>query len=98
MTNHIAYTTQIEKTPHAGGWHYIRLSDEVRSELRILSGKNGNVPVLMTIGKSTWPSTTMSMGEQQWFVAVKADVRTAENIAEGDTVSVTITPDFERLK
>lgn len=39
----------------------------------------------------------MSMGAQQWFVAVKADVRKKESIAEGDTVSVKIAPDFDRL-
>lgn len=81
-----------------GGWHYVRVPDDVHATLRQDSGKNGNVPVHVTIGKSTWPSTTMSMGEQRWFVAVKAAVRKAEGIAEGDTVSVSISPDFDRLK
>jgi hypothetical protein len=40
----------------------------------------------------------MSMGEQRWFVAVKADIRKTENVSEGDTVSVRIAPDIERIK
>lgn len=92
----IIFTTRLEKTPGQGGWHFVRLSDEVRTQLRELSGRNGNVPVRMTIGKTSWPSTTMSMGKQQWFVAVKATVRQAESIVEGDSVTVKIAPDVER--
>jgi translation initiation factor IF-1 len=94
----MVFTATIEKTPGKGGWHYVRIPDNVRVELRDMSGKSGNVPVLVTIGKSTWSSTTMSMGEQRWFVAVKADIRKTENVSEGDTVSVRIAPDIERIK
>ncbi len=97
MVQHITFTAKIEKVPTVGGWHLVRLPDEVLKELRSATGKNGNVPVLVKIGKTGWPSTTMSMGAQQWFVAVKADVRKKESIAEGDTVSVKIAPDFDRL-
>ena len=97
MAAAITYTTKLEKASTEGGWHYVRLTPEIREELRQLSGKNGNVPVVVTIGKTSWPSTTMSMGEQQWFIAVKADVRKIEAIAEGDSVTVSVTPDFERL-
>ncbi len=98
MANGISFSARVEKTPGAGGWHYVRVPDDVRAALRQDSGKNGNVPVHVTVGKSTWQSTTMSMGEQRWFVAVKAAVRKAEGIAEGDGVSVSIVPDFDRLK
>lgn len=98
MASEITFSARVEKTPGTGGWHYVRVPDDIRATIRHDSGKNGNVPVQVTIGKSTWPSTTMSMGEQRWFVAVKAAVRKAEDITEGDTVSVTIAPDFDRLK
>lgn len=94
----ITFTATIEKISGTGGWHYVRLSDKVRSDLKSMTGKNGNVPIHVTIGKTSWSSTTMSMGQQQWFVAVKAAVRKAEDLAEGSAVSVDITPDFDRLK
>lgn len=75
----------------------MRIPDDVRNELAKISGKNGNVPVIMTIGKTSWPSTSMSMGNQKWFVGVKTDVRTKESVKEGDTVSVKIAPDETRL-
>lgn len=94
----MVFTATIEKTPGKGGWHYVHIPDNVRADLRDMSGKSGNVPVLVTIGKSTWSSTTMSMGEQRWFVAVKADIRKTENVSEGDMASIRIAPDLERIK
>jgi hypothetical protein len=94
----MVFTATVEKTPGKSGWHYVRISDDIRADLREISGKSGNVPVVVTIGKSTWPSTTMSMGEQRWFVAVKADIRKTEGVSEGDTISVRIAPDIERIK
>jgi len=40
----ITFAAVVEKSPGAGGWHYVRVNDEVRARLRELSGKNGNVP------------------------------------------------------
>lgn len=97
MAQAITFIAKIEKSEGAGGWHYVHIHDEVREHLRKYSGKNGNVAVLVTIGKTTWPSTTMSMGQQRWFVAVKSEVRKAEAVAEGDVVSITIAPDAKRL-
>lgn len=93
----IQFTATIEKNSTKGGWHYMRLSPDVLKKLREIVGENGNVPVVVTIGKTSWLSTIMSMGEQRWFVAVGVGVRKIENIAEGDRVSVVIAPDFDRL-
>lgn len=94
----LTFSAKLEKVPTEGGWHIVQIPSDILGKLRDEAGKNGNVPVYVEVGRTTWPSTTMSMGEQRWFVAVKADVRQAENIVEGDIVSVKITPDFERLK
>lgn len=94
----ISYKTKIEKSPGKGGWHFARIPDDIRAKLAKASGKNGNVPVLVTIGKTTWPSTSMSMGSQQWFVGIKTDVRIKESLSEGDTTKILIEPDRGRLK
>lgn len=96
--NKLHFTATVEKAQGEGGWHIVRLTPDIVSSLRDTAGKNGNVPVLATIGKATWPTTIMSMGQQRWFFAVNAAVRKSENIAEGDEVSVTMVPDFEKLK
>ncbi len=94
----LSFKTTLKRVPEKGGWHYLMPPDKVVVTLREQAGKKGNIPVLATIGTSTWPSTIMSMGNQQWFAAVKADVRKNEQLSEGDTVTVKITPDFGRLK
>lgn len=98
MKGAISFSATIEKVPTEGGWHIIRLPDDVLQALRASAGKNGNVPILATIGKTTWPTTIMSMGEQQWFIATSVSVRKAENLYEGSFVSLDIAIDHERLK
>lgn len=93
----IAFTATVEKFPHKGGWHFVRLSDDVLADLRKMAGKNGNVPVIVTIGKTSWPSTIMSMGDQQWFVALRSDIRAKEHLQLGATAELAIQPDFSRL-
>ena len=92
------FSSKVEKVMGEGGWHVIVLPPEITRQLRDEAGKNGNVPVIVTIGKTTYPTTIMSMGQQRWFFAVKAAVRKAETINDGDAIAVTIVPDVERIK
>lgn len=87
----------IEEAPGGGGWCFVRLPGDIREELETQSGKKGPVPVMVKIGKTSYSTTTMSMGEGQWFVAVKAAVRKAELLNEGDAVMMLIEPDLVRL-
>jgi hypothetical protein len=98
MEDVITFSATIEKVPSEGGWHIIRLPDDMLLKLRAAAGKNGNVPILATIGNTTWPTTIMSMGDQRWFLAVSAHVRKTESLGEGSSVSITIAPDESRLK
>jgi hypothetical protein len=98
MEDAITFSATIEKVPGEGGWHIIRLPDDMLLKLRAAAGKNGNVPILATLGKTTWPTTIMSMGDQRWFFAVSAPVRKAEGLSEGDNVTVLMTPDMVKLK
>lgn len=94
----LRFDGKVEKVGDVGGWHTILLPENIVKNLREQAGKKGNVPVLVTIGQTSYPTTIMSMGEQRWFFAVKAAVRKAENIATGDVVPVNIVPDESRLK
>lgn len=92
------FTSTVEKSPNKGGWHYAGLSQDMLNNLRAYAGKNGSLPVVVTLGKTTYPTTVMSRGNQQWYVAIKSDVREAENVHEGDTITLRISPDFTRIK
>jgi hypothetical protein len=94
----IILSAVIHKVDNTGGWHYILIPGDTHISLREWAGKKGNIPVKVRLGKTTWSSTTMSMGEQRWFFAIKAEVRAAEKVGEGDQVTVQIEPDFARIK
>lgn len=98
MNKVLSLTANVEKSPNKGGWHYIDLPEDLLNTLRQQAAKNGNVPIIVTIGNTNWKSTIMSRGDQQWYLPLSSDVREAEAIHEGDTVSLKITPDFEKLK
>ena len=91
------FTAIVEKPMGDGGWHIVIIPPEINQKLRDEISKKGNIPVLVTIGKTTYPATTMSMGQQRWFVPVAAQIRTAEHIVEGSQVSIIIEPDVSRL-
>ncbi len=93
----LQFSGKVKKVMGEGGWHIVLLPADITQQLRNDAGKNGNVPVLVTIGKTIYPTTIMSMGEQRWFFAVSAKIRKAENVADGDAISVSIRPDFDRL-
>lgn len=97
MSKLISLTATVEKSGGKGGWHYVRLTKGVCDKLKQQSGKNGNIPVLVKVGKTTWPSTTMSMGQQRWFVAINSEVRKAESIFVGDAIVLGISADQKRI-
>ena len=98
MGNRFSVIAPLEKIPTEGGWHIVRLHADILESLRTSANKNGNVPIRVTVGATTWPTTIMSMGEGRWFFAVSASVRKAENLQEGDQIRAVVEPDWEKLK
>lgn len=96
MTKH-TFTAKVEKPMGEDGWHVVMIPPEINKKLRDEISKKGNIPVLVTIGKTTYPATTMSMGRQRWFFPIAAKIRAAEGITVDDQISVTVTPDSDRL-
>jgi hypothetical protein len=86
----------------ASGGHYIflRFTDPVAAEVsalaamrRLESGRKrgwGSLRVTARIGESEWPTSIFPGDGATWLLPVKAAVRKAEGVAEGDTVEATI--------
>ena len=72
-------------------WFFVTVPDEESLDLReaaaTLSYGWGMVPVTATVGGTTW-TTSLWPQEDRYVVPVKADVRRAERLAEGDVVTV----------
>lgn len=76
-----------------GPWHFVtlpvELSEAVRDETAVRPTRFGSIPVVATIGTTTWSTSVFperSLGAL--VLPVKAAVRQAETLAAGDIVTV----------
>ncbi|MBD3731033.1 MAG: DUF1905 domain-containing protein [Sphingomonadales bacterium] len=85
-----------------GSWHFVTIGGEAGEAIaaheamrRLELGHRrgfGSVRVTARIGTSEWRTSVFpSKAEGGWLLPVKAAVRKAEGLAEGDAVSVTLT-------
>ncbi|MFO1261499.1 MAG: DUF1905 domain-containing protein [Sphingomonadaceae bacterium] len=76
-------------------WFFVILTGDVVGEIHYAAmgrtGGFGSVKVRATIGDTTWETSVFPSKESGGFVLpVKAAVRKAESLTEGDTVSLTL--------
>lgn len=72
-------------------WYFVTVPAEQCHDLgaisRIVTYGWGMIPVKVRIGKTEW-TTSLFPKDGRYVVPVKAGVRNAENLEEGDTVTV----------
>jgi hypothetical protein len=72
-------------------WYFVTVPAEQCRELRAIAGFVtygwGMIPVQARIGKTGW-KTSLFPKEGLYLVPIKATVRKAENLEEGDTVTI----------
>jgi hypothetical protein len=72
-------------------WYFVTIPAKPCRELRGISGAVtygwGMIPVRVRIGKSEW-KTSLFPKDGRYIVPIKASVRKAEKLEEGDTVAV----------
>jgi hypothetical protein len=83
-------------TPPKTAWHFLTIDGTVAESIRGASpGRTaawGSVYVRATIGATEWRTSVFpSKNVSGYLLPVKASVRKAEKLAEGDVVTVTLT-------
>ena len=82
-----------------GTWHFLTLDGEAGEALsgtalmRKLEGMSrgwGSLKVVATIGESRWSTSVFPAKDTGWILPVKASVRKAEGVSEGDRVEVVL--------
>jgi hypothetical protein len=72
-------------------WYFVTVPAEQCRHLKAISGSVtygwGMVPVHVRIGSSAW-TTSLWPKDGRYIVPIKASVRKAEHLGEGDTVTV----------
>ena len=96
---HITHTGPLWRWTGAtnGTWHFLTIDGEAGEALsgtalmRKLEGMArgwGSLKVVATIGESRWSTSVFPAKDTGWLLPVKAAVRKAEGLGEGDAVSV----------
>ncbi|TQL78525.1 uncharacterized protein DUF1905 [Stackebrandtia endophytica] len=72
-------------------WYFVTVPDDdsevIKDESASLTYGWGMIPATATIGGSTW-KTSLFAKDGRYVVPVKADIRRAEELSEGDHVAV----------
>jgi hypothetical protein len=72
-------------------WFFVTVPEEQSRDIQARSGLVtygwGVIPVHVRIGKSEW-TTSLFPKDGRYLVPIKASVRKAENLAEGDAVTI----------
>lgn len=89
------FTAEVWLYPGEAGWHFATLPAELADEIRArFEGGHrafGSLAVRATIGSTTWSTSLFrDTRRESYLLPVKAQVRRAEGIADGDVVDVAL--------
>lgn len=99
-TERVIHTTVLWRWTGAqgGNWHFVTIDGAAGEALsatalmdRLERGRRrgfGSVKVVVRIGDSQWSTSAFPSKGEGWIVPVKAAVRKAEDLAEGNTVTL----------
>ena len=102
MTERITHTGPLWRwtTPNApAAWHFVSIDGEAGEALsatalmRRLEGLSrgfGSLKVAATIGASTFKTSVFPSKELGWLLPIKANVRKAEGLTEGEAVELAL--------
>jgi hypothetical protein len=95
MTRH-TFTTNVWPYPGMAGWHFASVPENVSAKIK-KSREGlprigwGSVPVIATIGKTTWNSSIFPDKKSgTYLLPLKAEIRKKEGIAAGDSIKLTL--------
>ncbi len=88
--NSFKVSGSVKRFPGKYGWHYITLDDDLSRDFRGIVKENwpSLLGATFTINKTTWKSSIMPIKDGPLFIALPVKIRKAENIKEGQTITV----------
>jgi hypothetical protein len=67
------------------------ISDEIRARFAGAHRSHGSLPVRATLGTSSWDTSLFADNKSSsYLLPIKADIRRREDVAVGDTVTLTL--------
>ena len=90
----LTFTAEMWRWPAQDAWRFVSLPAEFSDEIRVTSGPPrgfGSVRVEVTVGATTWRTSVFPDASRGTYVLpVKKAVRHAEDLDDGDDVTVTL--------
>lgn len=80
-------TGEVEIFPQEGGWVYVRVPLTITEGLLHLADR-GLIPIVATVGSTSWKTSLLPMGDGTHFIALNARVRKREGIKVGNEITV----------
>jgi hypothetical protein len=69
------------------GWYYVSVPTDLSKPLEHLADRV-LIAVTATVGKTSWPTSLLPMGDGTHFIALPTKVRTKEKLELGDKVAI----------
>jgi hypothetical protein len=69
------------------GWYYVSVPTDLSKPLEHLADR-GLIAITATVGKTSWPTSLLPMGDGTHFIALPAKVRLKEKLMSSDAVDV----------
>jgi hypothetical protein len=88
MMKHYFVTAKVERFPGKSGWYYVPLP-ETSDDFPGRKSSWGMIPVMVTLGDTTWKTSLLPMGRGRLFIALKAALRKKYSITLGSLVTLT---------
>ncbi len=93
MATRHTFTGKVWLYPGDTAWHFVRVDKEISAALKNKFGSRargfGSLPVEVTVGKTTWQTSIFPDSQSgTYLLPLKAKVRHAEGVGDGDVVQV----------
>ena len=69
-------------------WWFVRVPNKISQPYKSLAKNFGFIAVTLNVGQSSWQSSLMPHGDGEYFIALPAKIRKANDIALGDKISI----------
>jgi hypothetical protein len=90
------FTSLLWRWPAQDAWRFVTLPQDISETIRLTSGPPrgfGSVRVAVTVGTTSWRTSVFPDGTSDCYVLpMKRAVRRAEDLEDGDLVTVTVQP------
>jgi hypothetical protein len=86
---------KVWRYPGPAGWYFVNTGPKVAEAIRFFEDLQkvgwGYIKVSAQVGRTRWDTTLFPTKEKDFLLAIKASVRKAEDIAEGEVIEVRFT-------